>query len=74
MRLVIDDTGTNDVVCTFTPDADLPYEDTITCTVDGALADLEANEMGDDFVWTFDTEEEPPNVTHTTWGTIKAEF
>ncbi len=72
--LDIDDADLLDVVCTFTPDDDLPYEDTLTCTVDGALADLEANEMGDDFVWTFDTEEEPPNVVTTTWGTIKAEF
>jgi len=72
--LDIDDADLLDVVCTFTPDADLPYEDTLTCTVDGALADLEANEMGDDFVWTFDTEEEPPNVVTTTWGAIKAEY
>ncbi|OGD75231.1 MAG: hypothetical protein A2Y64_04910 [Candidatus Coatesbacteria bacterium RBG_13_66_14] len=72
--LVIDDGDLLDVICTFTPDDLLPYEDTITCTVDGALADLEANEMGDDFVWTFGTEEEPPNVVNTTWGVIKADF
>jgi len=71
--LDVDDADLLDVVCTFTPDADLPYEDTITCTVDGALADLEANEMGDDFVWSFDTEE-APNVVTTTWGVIKADF
>jgi len=72
--LDVDDSDPNDVVCTFTPDDDLPYEDTITCTVDGSLADLSGNPMGDDFVGSFDTEEEPPGVAHTTWGAIKAEY
>jgi len=72
--LDIDDADINDVVCVFTPDEDLPYEDEITCTVDGSLADVKGNEMGDDFVWSFTTEEEPPNVTRTTWGAIKAEY
>ncbi|MCX7021535.1 MAG: Ig-like domain-containing protein [bacterium] len=72
--LDIDDSDLNDVVCTFTPDDPLPYEDTITCTVDGTLADLSGNPMGDDFIWSFTTEANPIGVVQTTWGTIKAEF
>jgi hypothetical protein len=72
--LDIDDSDPMDVVCTFTPDDELPYEDTIICTVAGTLADAQGNEMGDDFVWSFDTEENPIGVAHTTWGAIKAEF
>ncbi|HUT97677.1 MAG TPA: DNRLRE domain-containing protein [bacterium] len=67
--LDIDDADPLDVVCTFTPDDDLPYDETITCTVDGALADEAGNDIGDDFVWTFDVE---LTVTTTTWGAIKA--
>jgi hypothetical protein len=72
--LDVDDTDPMDVVCTFTPDEDLPYEDTIVCTVAGTLADVEGNELGDDFVWSFDTETTPIGVAHVTWGAIKAEY
>ena len=69
--LDIDDYDPLDVVCTFTPDEDLPV-DLITCTVDGCLADRRGNEMGEDFVWTFSTGDYV--VRETTWGAIKAEF
>jgi len=70
--LVIDDSDWTDVVCTFTPDEDLPV-DLITCTVDGCLADRTGREMRYDFVWTFETKD-IPKVEQTTWGAIKAEF
>jgi len=70
-ELVIDDSVIWDVVCTFTPDSDLPYGQTITCTVPGTLADRAGNEMGDDEVWSFETQDEP-RVTDTTWGRVKA--
>jgi hypothetical protein len=66
--LYIDDDDPGDVICTFTPDEDLPV-DLITCTVDGCLADKWGHEMGEDFVWTFDTE---CAIEETTWGAIKA--
>jgi hypothetical protein len=69
--LDIDDVDPLDVVCTFTPDDDLPYADTITCTVAAGLADLQGNEMDDDFVWSFTTED-APEVKSSTWGEIKA--
>jgi hypothetical protein len=70
--LEINDDDWYDIICTFTPDEDLPA-DLITCTVDGCLADIVGNEMGEDFVWTFETEE-IPKVEPTSWGAIKAEF
>ncbi len=69
--LDIDDTILQDVICTFTPDSDLPV-DVITCTVDGCLADRHGNEMGDDFVWTFSTGNY--DVEQKSWGAVKAEF
>ena len=69
--LEIDDYDPLDVICTFTPDEDLPV-DLITCTVDGCLADVRGKEMEDDFVWTFSTGDYA--VEETTWGAIKAEF
>ncbi len=70
--LDIDDTDPWDVVCTFDPTNPFYEGDDITCTVDGSLADVKGNEMGDDFVWTFHTYGN--DVTETTWGAIKAEF
>ncbi len=67
--LVVDDTDLNDVICTFTPDSDLP-PDTITCTVAAGLADDAGNATGADIVWSFDTV--GSNVEETTWGQIKA--
>ncbi len=69
--LEIDDEDPLDVVCTFTPDDDLPV-DLITCTVDGCLADVRDREMEEDFVWAFSTGDY--SVEETTWGAIKAEF
>ncbi|OGD71845.1 MAG: hypothetical protein A2Y64_08345 [Candidatus Coatesbacteria bacterium RBG_13_66_14] len=69
--LDIDDTDPADVVCTWTGADDFYDDVTITCTVDGMLADNRGNEMGDDFVWTFDT---GAAVDITTWGAIKADF
>jgi hypothetical protein len=69
--LDINDDDLMDVVCTFTPDSDLPV-DLITCTVDGCLANRRGREMGDDFVWTFTTGNY--GVEPTTWGGIKAGF
>jgi hypothetical protein len=60
--LDIDDGDPNDVVCTFTPDSDLP-EGTITCTVAGTLADGLGNEMGSDAVWSFVVDATPPTIT-----------
>jgi|GEM_PF-1139474 len=67
--LVTDDTDPNDVICTFTPDSDLPA-DTITCTVAAGLADDAGNETTTDIVWSFDTVGSA--VEETTWGQIKA--
>jgi hypothetical protein len=71
--LSIDDADLFDVRCTFDPDADLPV-DLITCIVDGSLANSKGWVMGDDFVWSFETEDPGPGVVQTTWGAIKAEF
>jgi len=63
--LDIDDEDPLEVVCTFTPDDDLPWG-AYACTVDGSLADLLGKEMGEDYVWTFDTygyDDDPPEVT-----------
>jgi hypothetical protein len=69
--LDIDDSDLTDVVCTWDGDDDFYEGVIITCTVDGALADRKGNEMGDDFIWTFDAE---GAVANTTWGAIKGEF
>jgi len=69
--LDLDDTDPKDILCTFTPDEDLPV-DLITCTVAAGLADDRGNETADDFVWTFSTGNY--GVEQTTWGAIKAEF
>ena len=70
--LYIDNSDPNDILCAFIPDEDLPYGDMITCTVDGDLADSQGNEMGEDFVWSFTTED--CRVEEATWGEIKASF
>jgi hypothetical protein len=70
-ELLIDDSDIWDVVCTFTPDDDLPHGETITCTVAAGLADREGNATDHDIVWSFETQEEP-RVTDTTWGRVKA--
>jgi len=70
-ELEIDDTDPLDVVCTFTPDSDLPYGETITCTVPAGLADEYGNETSQDTVWDFTTED-APGVKNSTWGEIKA--
>ncbi|HUT99240.1 MAG TPA: Ig-like domain-containing protein, partial [bacterium] len=67
--LGIDATDPKDVLCTFTPDEDLPV-DLIRCTVAAGLADNHGHEMPDDFVWTFTTGNY--SVEDTTWGAIKA--
>jgi hypothetical protein len=68
--LDIDDEDPLEVLCTFTPDEPLPWA-AYTCTVDGSLADLLGNQMGEDYVWTFSTygyDEDPPEVTDTVPG------
>jgi len=69
--LDIDDSDLTDVVCTWDGDEDFVEGVVVTCTVDGGLADLNGNELGDDFVWNFDTE---GAVANTTWGAIKGGF
>ncbi len=69
--LVTDDTDPCDVICTFTPDSDLP-PDTITCTVASGLADDGGNATTSDIVWSFDTTGSA--IEETTWGQIKADF
>jgi hypothetical protein len=66
--LDVDDGDLYDVVCTFTATDGLPEAGIITCTVDGGLTDRRGNGMGEDFVWTFDTE---GAVEGSTWGRIK---
>ncbi len=66
--LVTDDTDPNDVVCTFTPDSNLP-PDTITCTIAAGLADDAGNATTADIVWSFDTTGSA--IEETTWGQIK---
>jgi hypothetical protein len=68
--LEIDGEDPLDVLCTFTPSDDLPWGD-YTCTVDGNLADTLGNEMGEDYVWTFDTygrDDDPPEVADLSPG------
>jgi hypothetical protein len=69
--LHIDDIDPLDVVCTFTPDDDLPYSDDITCTVASGLADMLGNRTYHDIVWGFTTEDNPA-VENCTWGEIKS--
>jgi len=69
--LDIDDTDPMDVLCTFTPDSDLPV-DRIICTVAAGLSTDHGDVMEEDFVWTFSTGNF--SVQETTWGAIKAEF
>jgi hypothetical protein len=68
--LNVDDTDPRDVVCTFYPDDELPW-DTITCTVDGSLADGLGYEMGEDFIWWFTT---IWDVEEASWGALKTAF
>ena len=68
--LNVDDSDPRDVVCTFNPDDELPW-DTITCTVDGSLADRLGYEMGEDFVWWFTT---IWDVEEASWGALKTAF
>jgi hypothetical protein len=70
--LDIDDADLNAVICTFTPDSDLPEGATITCTVDGELADGLGNEMGSDAVWSFTVGY--VNVDEASLGEIKATY
>ncbi len=71
-ELYIDDIDPLDVVCTFTPDDDLPYGETITSIVAAGLADMLGNATENDIVWSFETEEDPGGVKNATWGEIKA--
>jgi len=67
--LDIDDTDPRDVVCIWTPDEPLGWR-WFTATVDGSLADVLGNEMGEDFVWEFGASD----VEETSWGEVKAGF
>jgi hypothetical protein len=71
--LEIDDTDPLDVVCTWTGDDPFYGDVTITCTVAAGLSDIRGNEMEEDFVWSFTTED-VPQVETATWGAIKAGF
>jgi len=71
--LEIDSGDIHDVVCTFDPDDPLDA-DVITCTVDGSLADMLGNPVGEDIVWSFSVEGIETAVQDTTWGVIKAGF
>ena len=68
--LDVDDSDPRHVVCTFTPDDDLPMGTEITCTVDSGLADTDGNTTTSDMVWTFDVS--GVGVVGSTWGQIKA--
>ncbi len=70
--LHIDDIDPLDVICTFTPDSDLPYDDSITSTVAAGLADMQGNATRHDIVWSFETEEDPGGLKNAAWGEIKA--
>jgi hypothetical protein len=72
-ELDIDDSDPQSVVCTFTPDEDLPYEATITCTIAAGLQDTQGYPTTEDIVWSFVTEEWV-QVIDTSWGAIKAQF
>jgi hypothetical protein len=71
--LDIDDSNLLDVICTFTPDDDLPVGDTITCTVSEGLADILGNVNQSSFNWNFDvapyTKLQPTSLGH-----IKAQY
>ncbi len=71
--LDIDDSDPQEVVCTFTPDEDLPFEATITCTIASGLEDTDGNPTEEDVTWNFITEEYV-RVEETSWGAIKAQF
>jgi len=66
----ITDNGDGSFSIFYDPDTDFGYETSVE--VHWSAADGLGN-AGED-TWTFDTEEEPPNVVTTTWGLIKAEF
>jgi hypothetical protein len=70
--LYIDDTDPNDVICTFTPDSDLPEGAIITCVVDDSLADGLGNEMDDNEAWSFTVGY--MNVEEASVGEIKATY
>jgi hypothetical protein len=71
--LDIDDTDPNDVICTFTPDSDLPIGDTITCTVATGLADLLTNATDTDIQWSFEVIPYE-GIESKSLGSIKTEF
>ncbi len=71
-ELDVDDTDKLDVICTWTGADNFDEGATITCTVDGGLADRLGNEMGEGFVWSFSVS--GSSVTETSWGSIKATF
>jgi hypothetical protein len=66
--LDIDDTDPLDVICTFDPEDPLAMDRWYTATVDGCLADIWGNEMGEDFVWEFGG----GDVEESSWGEVKA--
>jgi hypothetical protein len=67
--LDVDDTDPNHVICIFTPDADLPLDTEITCTVAGGLADTMGNSAAEES-WTFEVASSA--VVPSSWGAIKA--
>ncbi len=74
-ELEVDGADPGDVLCTFTPDYD--YHGKVTCTVTGhdyryypPLHDFADNEMEEDFIWIFYTEDYE-DVEEATWGQIK---
>lgn len=66
----ITDNGDGSFSILYDPAADFGYETSVE--VHWSAADGLGN-AGED-TWTFDTEEEPPNVVTTTWGLLKSEF
>jgi hypothetical protein len=66
----ITDNGDGSFSVEYDPDTDFDYETSVE--VYWSAADGLGN-LGED-TWTFDTEEEPPNVVSSTWGQIKADF
>lgn len=68
--LNVNDSNPQDVVCTFTPDADLPTGD-YTCTVAAGLADTLGNATTSPVTWTFSTA--GSEVVETSWGALKAD-
>jgi len=65
--LDIDDSDICDVICTFDPYEPL-YGQYYICTVAGELADVDGNEMGEDFIWIIGRYA----VDESTWGEVKA--